>query len=191
MLSILLSVVLIGRFGGVARPFLIGVQSSRSGLFPIDTNSASGSDVNTAVKMGPNSYDAWLQLAGPYFLSMPVLRALDTDRDFALSPAEIANAPAVLRRLDINHEGSVTAEECGLHFDPGTLSPAMQAQLRRRFMNYHPLLAALDADHNGVLSAGEIDRAAVSLKKLDRNHDGYLTADELIPSEMAARARLR
>ncbi len=58
-------------------------------------------------------------------------------------------------------------------------------------MSYHPVLAALDADHDGEISAWEIDHAAASLKKLDRNHDGYLTADELIPFELAIRAGLR
>jgi Ca2+-binding EF-hand superfamily protein len=69
--------------------------------------------------------------------------------------------------------------------------PAVLAQRRRRFMSYHPLLAALDADHDGEISAWEIDHAARSLKKLDRDHDGYLTADELIPFEMAVHAGLR
>jgi len=191
ILSILLAVVLIGKGGGGARPFLIGVPSGRPGLFPIDTNSAAGSDLNTTVKLGPNPFDAWLKLAGPYFLSMPVLRVLDTDRDFTLSPWEIANAPAALRKLDTNHESKVTGEECGLHIDPNSLPPAMPAQLRRRFMSYHPVLAVLDADHNGEISAWEIDHAAAALKTLDRNHDGYLTANELIPSDMAVRAGLR
>ena len=190
MLSILAAVVLIGKGGG-ARPFLIGADFSRPGLFPIDRNSVAASDLNTTVKPGPEPYDAWLELARPYFVSMPLLRALDTDRDFTLSPWEIGNAPAALRTLDTNHEGKVTAEECGLHIDPNSVRPAMPAQLRRQFMSYHPVLAALDADHDGEISAWEIDHAAAALKKLDRNHNGYLTADELVPLEMAVRAGLR
>jgi Ca2+-binding EF-hand superfamily protein len=65
------------------------------------------------------------------------------------------------------------------------------ARLRQRYMSFHPVLAALDVDHNGEISAWEIERATASLKNLDRNHDGYLTADELIPFEMAVRAGLR
>jgi Ca2+-binding EF-hand superfamily protein len=122
---------------------------------------------------------------------MPVLRALDTDRDLTLSPREIANAPAVLRELDTNHEGKVTTEECGLHIDANSVPPSMRALLRQQFMSDHPVLAALDADHDGEISAWEIDHAAAALKKLDRNHDGYLTADELVPFKMAVRARLR
>jgi hypothetical protein len=191
ILSILAAVVLIGKDGGVARPFLIGVHSSRPSLLPTDGNSAAATDLNTTVKLGPDPFEAWLKLAGPYFVSMPVLRALDINHDFALSPREIANAPAALRKLDISHEGKVTAEQCGLRFDPNSLSQAMAAQIRRRFMSFHPVLAALDADHDGELSAGEIDDAAAALKTLDRNHDGYLTADELIPFKMAVQAGLR
>ena len=191
ILSISLVVLLIGKAGGVARPFLIGVHFSRPSLLPIDRNSMTGSDLNTTVKLGPDSFEAWLKLARPYFTSMPVLGALDADRDLTLSPWEISNAPAALRKLDINYGGNLTPEECGLHIDPNSVPPASLAQLRQRFMSYHPVLAALDADHDGEISSWEIEHAAAGLKKLDRNHDGYLTADELIPFEMAFHAGLR
>ena len=191
MLSILAAVVLISKGGGVARPFFIGAHSSRPSLLPIDRNSVGDSDLNTTVKLGPDSSEAWLNLAQRYFVSMPVLRAFDTDGDFTLSPREIDNAPAALRELDTNHEGKVTAEECGLRIDPNSVPRATLPRLRRQFMSYHPALAALDADHDGEISGWEIDHAAAALRKLDRNHDGYLAADELVPSEMAARAGLR
>jgi len=41
-----------------------------------------------------------------------------------------------------------------------------------------PLLAALDTNHDGVISAEEINNAAAALKTLDVNHDGKLTAVE-------------
>jgi len=44
-----------------------------------------------------------------------------------------------------------------------------------------PLFQALDTDHDGVLSAEEIQAAGESLKKLDKNGDGKLTEDELRP----------
>jgi len=191
LLSISLVVLLVGKAGGVARPFLIGVHFSRPSLLPIDRNSMTGSDLNTTVKLGPDPFEAWLKLARPYFTSMPVLGALDADRDLTLSPWEIGNAPAALRKLDINYDGKLTPEECGLHIDPKSVPAALLAQLRQRFMSYHPVLAALDADHDGEISSWEIEHAARSLKKLDRNHDGYLTADELIPFEMAVHTGLR
>jgi hypothetical protein len=185
-LSILAPVVLIAYGGGVGKPFLIGAHFSRPGLFPIDRNSVSTSDLNTTVDPGPDSFEAWQKLARPYFLSMPVLRALDADRDFTLSPWEIGNAPAALRKVHTSHAGKLIPEECGFGVfeNPSSAPPTIMAQLRRQFMSYHPVLSALDADHDGEISASEIDHATAALKKLDRNHDGYLTADELIPSEM-------
>ena len=44
-----------------------------------------------------------------------------------------------------------------------------------------PVFEALDKDHDGVLSAEEIQAAGESLKKLDKNGDGKLTEDELHP----------
>ncbi len=44
-----------------------------------------------------------------------------------------------------------------------------------------PLIAALDANHDGVIDATEIDNAPAALRKLDKNNDGKLTRDELRP----------
>ena len=45
-----------------------------------------------------------------------------------------------------------------------------------------PIAAAIDADHDGSLSAAEIRGSASALKSLDRNGDGQLTADEVRPA---------
>src|ERR1019366_3497785 len=45
LLSISLAVLLIGKAGGVVRPFLSGVHFSRPSLLPIDRNSMTGSDL--------------------------------------------------------------------------------------------------------------------------------------------------
>lgn len=44
-----------------------------------------------------------------------------------------------------------------------------------------PIIEALDADHDGVISANEIKNASASLRKLDRNKDGKLTEEEYRP----------
>lgn len=45
-----------------------------------------------------------------------------------------------------------------------------------------PLLAALDADKNGELSAEEIANAATALKALDKDGDGKISKEELRPA---------
>ena len=50
------------------------------------------------------------------------------------------------------------------------------------FMRMFPIMAALDADGNGEISAEEIKAAPAALKKLDKNKDGKLTDAELLPS---------
>jgi hypothetical protein len=44
-----------------------------------------------------------------------------------------------------------------------------------------PIIAALDSDKDGLISAEEIAVASASLKKLDKNGDGKITVDELRP----------
>ena len=44
-----------------------------------------------------------------------------------------------------------------------------------------PVIAALDADHDGVISAEEIAGASAALKKLDRNEDGMIDFLEMRP----------
>ncbi len=46
---------------------------------------------------------------------------------------------------------------------------------------FNPIIAALDANRDGELSADEIENAAAALKKLDKNGDGKITREELRP----------
>jgi hypothetical protein len=45
----------------------------------------------------------------------------------------------------------------------------------------NPIIAALDANGDGVIDASEIANAPTALKKLDKNGDGKLTREELRP----------
>ena len=123
--------------------------------------------------------------ASVYFQVMPVLRTLDADGDHILSAAEIANAPAALRSLDGNHDGKLSPEECGRVFTDIPANPQFLKRARLEFMRFHPVLAALDADHDGEISESEIQNAAAALKTLDTNGDGKLTQDELLPDPVA------
>ena len=44
-----------------------------------------------------------------------------------------------------------------------------------------PVIAVLDANHDGVIDAAEIANASKALLTLDKNGDGQLTMDELRP----------
>jgi hypothetical protein len=52
----------------------------------------------------------------------------------------------------------------------------------REMMRRMPVMVALDADGDGVISADEINNASVALRKLDKNGDGKLTEDEIRPN---------
>jgi Ca2+-binding EF-hand superfamily protein len=104
---------------------------------------------------------------------MPVLMALDTDQDGIISAREIAHAATALLTLDKNGDNKLSAEECGL----GIPHPAGAGVV---FMRLHPVLAALDANHDGEISASEILNAPAALLALDKNRDGQLTEGELL-----------
>jgi len=50
------------------------------------------------------------------------------------------------------------------------------------FMKMDPILAALDMDGDGTISAAELANAPATLLKLDKNQDGKLTEDEVRPT---------
>jgi Ca2+-binding EF-hand superfamily protein len=57
-------------------------------------------------------------------------------------------------------------------------------------MRANPVLAWLDIDHDGVISASEIENSASAHRKLDRNGDGSLTPDELIPEQVVTQGAM-
>jgi len=186
--SILFAVFLINKGGNAVRPLLIGVYHSRLGLLPVSRDSITANGVNSQVKFGPDPVDPLETAARAYFTTNPVLRALDSDRDLILTRWEIDAAPEVLRRLDTNHDGKLSAEECGMLQRAGsTIPPQVLEQLRARFMRVNPVLDALDTDGNFEISAAEIANSPAALRTLDKNHDGSLTADEILPPYIVKR----
>jgi hypothetical protein len=159
---------------GKSVAWLIGIRKAASSIFSVSRSSLTGSDVDTVVKVGEEPENPWRPVASAYFKLIPVLGALDTNGDFVISPGEMLAARLSLRRLDVNHDGKLSPEECGFRLGQGP--PA-----QKEFMRAHPVLAALDADHDGEISAEEITDSLRHLLTLDRNRDGFLTPEEVMP----------
>jgi len=118
------------------------------------------------------------------------LKALDINHDLILSSSELKTAPAALATLDKNGDEKLSAEECGAHFgDEAHLSAALLQRARKEFMRSQPILDALDANHDGEISAAEIRNAERELRVLDTNGDGQLEPHEMVPQHVAAAAR--
>lgn len=115
----------------------------------------------------------------------PVIAVLDANRDCVIDAAEIAGAPAALLRLDVNQDGALTPQELRPAAPNGERRGPGNGQGRGEGMGPGrpggpgmPIIAALDANKDGTISAGEIANASAALLSLDKNGDGQLTQDE-------------
>jgi hypothetical protein len=125
------------------------------------------------------------------------LVALDANTNHVIDADEIANAAAALKALDTDGDGKLSLEELlgpppgggqgpahrpgpppGAGFGGGTNHPPVP-----------PLIAELDANHDGVVDADELANAPTALLKLDKNGDGKLTPDEFLPPRRGPRGR--
>jgi Ca2+-binding EF-hand superfamily protein len=67
---------------------------------------------------------------------------------------------------------AIAAAATGAHAQPG----------RGSYIQFHPLLAALDANHDNTIDEAELAKAPAALRALDKNQDGRVTADEMSPA---------
>jgi len=149
---------------------------SPSHLLGAHTDAQPVADLPAEIKVTPYPFHPPVS---PYFQLILVLAALDADQDNVISAAEMESAPAALWKLDKDHDGKLSAEECGRM--EASFDAVMRVRLRHTFMRIHPVLAALDANHDGEISADEIRNAAIALRTLDANGDGKLEERELRP----------
>ena len=104
---------------GKSVAWLIGIRKATSSIFAVSRSSLTGSDVDTVVRVGEEPENPWRPFASAYFKLIPVLGALDTNGDFVISRGEMLAARLSLRRLDVNHDGKLSPEECGFPRGPG------------------------------------------------------------------------
>jgi Ca2+-binding EF-hand superfamily protein len=158
------------------------------GLIKVDRSDLEGKPL-IAAEAARDEDDPMRPFARSYFRIVHVLDALDGDADLVISAAEIGNAPAALRKLDLNRDGKLSAQECGF-LPPGDFAgPAkLLAGYRREFMRENPVLAALDTDRDGEISASEIANSAAALKSLDIDNNGSLSPYELLPHPAVSEA---
>jgi hypothetical protein len=168
--------------------FWIGVHHPSPHLLPVRRSSVEGAELSATVKVRPEPEDPLRPIAAKYFKIIRVLDALDADQDLIISQWEITTAPGALRRLDRNHDGKLSAEECGFYLGGEVSSEAVE-RARTLFMRENPVLAVLDSNHDGEISASEIDHSAAALRTLDQNGDGSLEAFEILPRRVLLRAR--
>lgn len=120
----------------------------------------------------------------------PLFALLDADHDGAISAAEIENATAALATLDDNNDGEITLDELrpprpgGDGPPDGDGPPPENADAQGPPPGNRPappIIAALDTDRDGTISATELKAAPESLKAFDKNNDGELSPRELAP----------
>ena len=174
--------------GNKLRTLTIGMRRPGFGLIKVSRDAFEGTPL-IASEAAKDQDDPLRPFARSYSRIVHVLAALDADGDLVISPAEMANAPAALGKLDLNHDGRLSAEECGFSPPGDFAGPAsLLGKYKSAFMRENPVLAALDADHNGEISAVEIANSAAALRSLDIDLNGRLNPYELLPNPATAHA---
>ena len=110
-----------------------------------------------------------------------MLMVLDTNHDGVISEVEIEAASEIIAKLDKNHDGKVTIDELRMPPPPEDGDEPKGPPPHDKKRPAPPVIHALDADHDGTISAQEMENAPESLKVLDKNGDSELTPDELHP----------
>jgi len=117
------------------------------------------------------------------------LMGFDKNSDGRLTRDEVPERmQGLFDRADADKNGILTADE--IRKSAQTSAPPARGEGRDgregrgpggppSFMRLDPILAAIDTDSNGEISAQELAAAPASLKKLDKDGDGKLSAEEV------------
>jgi Ca2+-binding EF-hand superfamily protein len=120
------------------------------------------------------------------------LMMFDANHNGQLEKSEVPERmQGMFERGDTNHDGVLTQDEIVKLAEANRQANSggrgggegRGGEGRGRGGNQFDLaFTALDTDHNGEISADEINNAAASLKTLDKNGDGQITEDEVTPN---------
>jgi hypothetical protein len=187
------AVVFAIRTGGTPGRFLIGSHHPHHSHLLTAKPEAPAEDLQTEltteVTMPPDAAildrDPMRGFVIAYFRAVPIVEVLDANRDLTISAGEISGASAVLRKFDSDRDGILTPAELGFDFGDTPLAPDFREHATAAFMRIHPVIAALDANHDQQITAAEIVNAGSALKRLDTNRDGRLTWREILPEPVA------
>jgi Ca2+-binding EF-hand superfamily protein len=132
--------------------------------------------------------------AGSMMRMLPVMSALDADKDGEISAEEIDNAAKALKAIDKNNDGKLTMEEIRPNMDgmiPGARrpegggfgfggAPANQEPSSMTTAEKVDKLMELDKNGDGQLSKDEVPSGLQRmLGKADSDNDGQLTREDL------------
>lgn len=124
-------------------------------------------------------------VAGPPKGAAALLAALDRNKDGKLQQVEIDMAVVVLRRMDRDGDGTVSAEEMVVPAQGGRPGEGEQ---RRRFQGFD----SLDKDGDGKISKEEApERMKERFDQMDTNGDGVLDKGEQEAIVNRLRERMR
>jgi hypothetical protein len=108
---------------------------------------------------------------GGFMARLPMMIALDKDKDGALSAEEIADASAALLTLDKDGDGKLSAEE---------IRPAMQQRGESPHQQAERTLEAFDKNKDKKITADELpERMKALIERADADKDGAVTEEEL------------
>lgn len=125
------------------------------------------------------------EIAGAMAQRMPLMMALDADKDGSISASEIENASKALATLDKDGDGALSPEELRPDFaamardgmlregQPGANGAPGKEMMARMFEQR-------DVDKDGKLSGDEIpERMQQNVSRMDENGDGAIDKSEM------------
>lgn len=122
-----------------------------------------------------------------------MVMSFDKNHDQVITADELPERMKyLLTRGDKNNDGKLTQDELQ-EMVRQQKAPAgragNRAEMLGRRIKLDPVLAALDANHDGMISADEVKNAAQLLSSLDANHDGQLSGEEIAPRKISVKER--